>query len=273
MGANPDPTSREWNAGVYHRVSKPQFEWGLKVLNRLTLRGDETVLDAGCGTGRLTAELLRRLPRGRVVALDVSRNMLRTAEEFLKPEFGDQVSFLAADVANLVVEHPRLAAAFDGIFSTATFHWVLDHDCLLQNLFRALRPSGWLHAQCGGAGNLARLLRRVEALVASSKYRQFFEGYRSPWMYADAATTAERLRRAGFVDAETSMEATPTRFDNAQAFREFVETAIVRSYLQRIPEERLRHELLDELTQQAAKDNPPLEIDYWRLNLRGNRPR
>lgn len=273
MRADESSPGREWNADVYHRVSGPQFEWGLKVLNRLALRGDETVLDAGCGTGRLTAELLRRLPRGRVVALDVSWNMLRTAEEHLKPEFGERVTFLAADIVNLVAEDPPLEKTFDGIFSTATFHWVLDHDQLFQNLFRALRPGGWVHAQCGGAGNLACLLHRVEALAASSKYRRFFDGYRSPWTYADAATTAERLRRAGFVDVETSLEAAPTRFENAGAFREFVETAIVRSYLQRIPEEQLQHALLQELTGLAAKDDPPFELDYWRLNLRGIRPR
>jgi trans-aconitate 2-methyltransferase len=271
--ASESSPGREWNAGVYHRVSGPQLEWGLKVLNRLTLRGDETVLDAGCGTGRLTAELLRRLPHGRVVALDVSQNMLRTAEEFLKPEFGERVTFLAADVASLVEENSTIEKTLDGVFSTATFHWVLDHDQLFQNLFRALRPGGWVHAQCGSAGNLARLLQRIETLIASSKYRQFFDGYRSPWTYADAATTAERLRRAGFVDVETSIEAAPARFENAGAFREFVETAIVRSYLQRIPDEQLRHELLDELTELAAKDDPPFELDYWRLNLHGTRPR
>jgi trans-aconitate 2-methyltransferase len=258
---------------VYHRVSAPQFEWGMKVLNRLALRGDETVLDAGCGTGRLTAELLRRLPHGRVLALDVSRNMLGTAEEYLKPEFGERVTFLAADVMNLVADDPTLEKRFDGVFSTATFHWVLDHDQLFENLFRALRPGGWVHAQCGGGPNLARLLQRFEVLAASKKYRWYFAGSRSPWTYANDSETAERLRRVGFVDVETSLEAAPARFEKAEAFREFIESVILRSYLPRIPEEQLRQELLQELTEQAAKDDPPFELDYWRLNFRGTRPR
>jgi trans-aconitate 2-methyltransferase len=273
MSANQPSPSREWNASVYHRVSDPQFEWGMKVLDRLTLRGDETVLDAGCGTGRLTAELLRRLPHGRVVALDVSRNMLRTAEEYLKPEFGERVTFLAADVVNLVANHPTLEKTFDGIFSTATFHWVLDHNQLFQNLFRALRSGGWVHAQCGGGPNLARLLQRFDVLAASEKYRQYFAGSRSPWTYANASETAERLQRAGFVDVETSLEAAPAQFEKAEAFQEFIESVILRSYLPRIPEEQRRQELLNELTELAAKDDPPFELDYWRLNFRGARPR
>ena len=89
---------REWNSEVYHRVSNPQFEWGKKVLDRLKLKGDETVMDAGCGTGRLTAELLERLPQGSVLAVDVSQNMLQKAEEFLKPRFDGRVRFVHADL-------------------------------------------------------------------------------------------------------------------------------------------------------------------------------
>ncbi len=266
-------TSREWNAEVYHRVSDPQFEWGLKVLNRLRLRGDETVLDAGCGTGRLTAELLRRLPQGRVVALDVSRNMLQTAEENLRPEFGDRVSFVAADLGNLLAEQPALASSFDGIFSTATFHWVLDHDLLFRNLLLALRPGGWVHAQCGGGDNLARLLRRFAALASSATLRPFLENAKSPWTYASDVETAERLRKAGFFGIETSLEAAPAKFESGPVYREFVESVILRSYLPQIPEPQLRGELLDELTRQAAGDSPPFELDYWRLNFRASRPR
>ena len=140
---------REWNSEVYHRVSNPQFEWGKKVLDRLKLKGDETVMDAGCGTGRLTAELLERLPQGHVLAVDVSQNMLQKAEEFLKPRFDGRVRFVHADLADL-----RFEAECDGVFSTAAFHWVKDHDALFRGLARALKPGGWIEAQAGGRGNL-----------------------------------------------------------------------------------------------------------------------
>src|ERR1700756_4599455 len=126
-------SSREWNSAVYHRLSGPQVSWGKKVLARLRLRGDEVVLDAGCGTGRLTVELLDALPRGRVVAVDLSQNMLSSAREHLSSDFGARVSLVACDLLHLPFER-----AFDGIVSTAAFHWVLDHDRLFANLRKGL---------------------------------------------------------------------------------------------------------------------------------------
>src|SRR5215472_6967774 len=171
--------SREWNAHVYHRVSVPQLSWGRKVLGRVPLRGDETILDAGCGTGLLTHDLLEVLPRGRVVGIDLSRNMLATAREHLAPAFGARVEFVCCDFLHLPFDN-----AFDGIFSTAAFHWVLDHDPLFANLHRALRPGGWLCAQCGGGPNLARLLKRVNTLISAPEYAPHFRNSRFPWEFS-----------------------------------------------------------------------------------------
>ena len=112
MPAHPsDLHSSEWDATAYHRLSDPQFSWGQKVFTRLKLQGDELVLDAGCGTGRLTAELLKRLPEGRVIGVDHSENMLRAASEYLGPRFGDRVMLVRADLQTL-----RMEERVDGIF-------------------------------------------------------------------------------------------------------------------------------------------------------------
>src|SRR3974390_22467 len=161
-------TSEEWNAAEYHRLSAPQFEWGQRVLRALHLRGDERVLDAGCGTGKLTRLLAESLPRGRVVALDLSRNMVRHARQNLRPDFGGRVEFVAADFKVLPFRD-----CFDGIFSTASFPWVSDHNVLFQSLFNALRSGGWLHAQCGGGPNLERLRRRVAALSQTADFSSY----------------------------------------------------------------------------------------------------
>jgi trans-aconitate 2-methyltransferase len=256
-------SSREWNAAVYHRVSGPQLSWGKKVLSRLRLRGDEVVLDAGCGTGRLTAELLDALPLGGVVGVDLSQNMLRSAHDHLA-QFGTRVSLVACDLLHLPFED-----AFDGIVSTAAFHWVLDQDRLFANLRRALVPSGWLQAQCGGGPNLVRLRNRANALAASPKLAEFFAGFHEPWLYQDAEGAAQSLRRAEFVEVETSIEAAPTILADAGQYSEFVRNIILRRHLENIPSEELRAEFMAELTQQAAGDDPPFFLDYWRLNLRG----
>jgi trans-aconitate 2-methyltransferase len=259
--------SREWNAALYHQISAPQVSWGKKVLARVSLRGDETVLDAGCGTGRLTRDLLEALPRGRVVALDLSQNMIDQARAFLESDFASHVEFICCDVLNL-----PFGEEFDGIFSTASFHWVQDHERLFRELYRALRPGGWLCAQCGGGPNIARLLGRVQVLLATKPYAEIFAGFQFPWEFADADTAAARLRAAGFEQVETSVEEAPTTFDSAEDFRRFVESVIMHRHLERIPTLELRQNFMAELTRQAAADDPPFLLDYWRLNLQGRKP-
>jgi trans-aconitate 2-methyltransferase len=257
-------SSREWNSAVYHRLSGPQVSWGKKVLARLHLRGDEFVLDAGCGTGRLTAELLEALPNGRVLGIDLSQNMLRSAREHLSGRFGTRSSLLACDLLHL-----PLKRAFDVIVSTAAFHWVLDHDRLFADLHAVLIPEGKLEAQCGGGPNIAGLRDRANALMATPKFAGFFAGFREPWLFQDAEQAASALNRAGFIEVETSLEAAPTVLDDAEHYREFVRNIIFRRHLENLPGEELRAEFMEELTQQAARDDPPFLLDYWRLNLRG----
>ena len=259
--------NREWDATSYHRVSGPQVSWGKKVLSGLKLRGDELLMDAGCGTGRLTAELLEDLPQGRVVGVDLSQNMLATARDHLRPQFGSRVHFVVADLQDLPFAH-----AFDGIFSTAAFHWVPDHLRLFRNLFRALRPGGWLRAQCGGGPNLARLKKRMDELMATAKYARYFAQFLNPWVYNDAETAADLMRQAGFIEVKTSLEPAVTVIENVGTYSEFVRTAILRRHLEEIPDPALRAEFVAELARQAALDDPPFSLDYWRLNLSGRLP-
>lgn len=256
--------SREWNSAVYHRLSGPQVSWGKKVLARLQLRGDELVLDAGCGTGRLTSDLLEALPNGHVVGVDLSQNMLISAREHLHRDFGSRLDLVVSDLLRLPFRQ-----SFDVVVSTAAFHWVLDHDHLFRNLHDLLIPRGRLEAQCGGGPNLVELRSRAKTLMASPKFGRFFAGFHEPWLFQNAEQAAAALKRAGFTEVETSVESAPTLLDNAEHFREFVPNIIFRRHLQNLPSEELRTQFIEELTQQAAKDDPPFFLDYWRLNLRG----
>ena len=258
---------REWNAETYHRVSGPQLNWGVPVLARLPLAGDELVIDIGCGTGRLTELLLDRLPRGQVLALDLSGNMLATARAHLSPGHADRVSFVRADASAL----PVIGRA-DAIFSTATFHWVLDHPALFRSIRTALAPGGRLVAQCGGGLNIKRLHDRGDVLMRTQKFAAYFAGWREPWEFADAATTARRLTDAGFVDVETSVEHAPVVQPDASAFAEFVANVVCRPHLACLPDDLLKKAFIDELTVLAAADSPPFELDYWRLNMAARKP-
>lgn len=260
----------EWNAAVYHRVSDPHQTWGARALDLLRVRGNETAVDCGCGTGRLTAELLERLPDGRVIAVDRSQNMLDAARDYLTPRFGERVAFRRADLQTF--DREALGEQVDLVFSTATFHWVLDHARLFANLFGILRPGGWLVAQCGGGANLQRLRARARIIQAQPDYAPFFTDWPGPWMFADDRATAERLKGAGFTEVRTNLEYMPVVMQDAAAYREFLINVIFGAHLARIPEPGLRQRYVDQLVELAATDDPPFELDYWRLNMRARRP-
>lgn len=255
----------DWDARAYHQVSDPQFSWGLKVLERLSLRGDETVLDAGCGSGRLTAVLLSRLPTGRVIALDRSEGMLDQARQSLGAH--PRVSFQQADLAAL-----SLDSAVDAVFSTATFHWVPDHDALFRGLFRALRPGGALVAQCGGGANLHRVRERAAALMQTPRFGPFFQDWTEAWTYADPEATAARLSAAGFTGVRVWLEEAPTPFTDQKAYEAFLRGVVLRLHLAALPGEAERAAFLAPILEAALGDRPPLTLDYWRLNLDARRP-
>jgi trans-aconitate 2-methyltransferase len=256
----------EWNAASYHKVARPQTSWGHKVLARLSVRGDERAIDAGCGSGRLTAALMERLPRGTLLAIDRSWNMLLTARTNLRPTFGSRVAFVQVALPNL-----PFANSADLVFSTATFHWIKDHPALFAGIFQALRSGGRLHAQCGGGPNLAHAHERAERVMHAPPFRRYFTDWPGPWEFADAGTTADRLRTAGFTDIDTNLEEAPTTLASEADYREFVATVIYHPHLERLPPE-LQQDFLDRVTALSAQDDPPFSLDYWRLNMCARKP-
>jgi trans-aconitate 2-methyltransferase len=240
---------RSWNADSYDRVSSPQLEMGRDVLARLPLDGDETVLDAGCGTGRVTRLLLERLPRGRVIAIDASADMVARARENLP-----DVDVRQADLASFALEEP-----VDAILSTATFHWIPDHDALFECLANALKPGGRLEAQCGGEGNVARL-HAAARTVSDGR----FADWPGPWNFSSAELAADRLRNHGFDEVRTWLEPRPVRPEEP---REFFKTVVLHPFL-----DRLDYGERDDFVEAViAHLGEPVELDYVRLNISARR--
>ena len=258
---------REWKSGDYHRLSDPQFGWGVKVLNKLgtfPLRGDEHILDAGCGSGRVTAEILKAFPQARITAVDASQNMVDEARKTLAP-FAGRVTVDRLDLLDLSVEQ-----SFDVVFSTAVFHWIKDHQKLFNNLFRSLHPGGLLLAQCGGGANLKRLRDRTDRVAALPQFAGFFQDWRKIWEYPNPDLTAERLQHTGFVEVHTGLEPATTTLPDEETFRAFCATVTLGPYMDRLPPE-LQDSFLDPIVHEAAQDDPPFTLDYWRLNMQARR--
>jgi trans-aconitate 2-methyltransferase len=245
---------REWDAATYDRVADPQTRWGRAVLDRLELAGSETVLDAGCGTGRVTELLVERLPHGRVVALDASPSMVDEARRRLA-RFGDQVDYLVADLGRPFALPGGVVA--DATLSTATFHWVADHDALFRNLAAVIRPGGRLVAQCGGAGNIASI-RAILAAIG--------DGWTGEAHYETPEATAARLAAAGFIDIETWLQPEPTRFEPGEPLETFLRTVILGGHVGRLAEadrDGFVHDVASRLAEPV--------IDYVRLNMTATR--
>lgn len=257
--------TREWDATAYHQLAKPQYEWALRRLATLDLGGDETVLDAGCGSGRVTERLLERLPQGRVIAVDASRNMLEAAREHLA-RFSDRVRFVHADLLSFELETP-----VDVVFSTATFHWVLDHEALFRKLHRALRPGGRLHAQCGGGPNVTRIRERASEILTREPYAEHFALWRVPWYFGWPDESFTRLCSAGFIDVKTGLERVLPILADGPTYRAFLATVVCTSYIEVLPAD-LAERFLDAMTAAGETDSPAWSLDYVRLNLEATRP-
>jgi trans-aconitate 2-methyltransferase len=249
--STPPSTTRDWDAVSYDRVSDPQLGWAREQLERLELRGDEVVLDAGCGSGRVTALLADRVPRGRVYAVDVAPSMVEHARSAL----GDRATVLCQDLIDLELPEP-----VDAAFSNATFHWIEDHERLFSRLHGAIRPGGRLVAQCGGEGNIDAFRRLSEAVAAEEPFAPYFRGWRRPWNYAGAQETERRLERAGFVEAGCWLEPKRVTLDQPRAF---VQTVCLVRHLDPLPDD-LREQFLDRVLARAGR---PLVLDYVRLNM------
>lgn len=235
----------EWDADAYEVSSQPQQSWAEDVLGRLGDVGGATLLDVGCGTGIVTEVLVERA--GRVLAIDASEAMVEAA----RTRLGDRATVWRSDVLELEVPEP-----IDLIVSTATLHWVGDHDRLWPRLGRALSPGGRLEIQCGGQGNIARVVEAIEAVAPPE-----LAGW-SPWTFAGPPETEERLEAAGFTDVRCWLTEKPTYPDDVGTF---VRTSILPAHLDRLAPEK-REPFAEAV---LARVEPPL--DYVRLNVSARR--
>jgi trans-aconitate 2-methyltransferase len=256
---SPHRGPRDWDAASYDRVSGPQATWAGPVLDRLDLDGTETVLDAGCGAGRVTALLLERLPDGAVVATDAAPSMVEQAHAAFAGQ--PRVEVLdPVDLTELELDEP-----VDAVFSNAVFHWVPDHDRLFRRLYAALRPGGRMAAQCGGEGNIAAFHAVAARVGSEAPYADYLGGWRGPWNFASPQETEPRLRAAGFEEVACWLEPWPVEPPEPLVY---LRTVCLGAHLLQLPDQ-LRDRYVRAVTQRCGE---PLELDYVRLNIAARRP-
>jgi trans-aconitate 2-methyltransferase len=225
------------------------------VLARLRLRGDETVLDAGCGTGRITARLLEQLPHGQVLAVDVDPEMINLARQRLPAD----VRVIESGLLDLSLPEP-----VDVIFSTATFHWILNHDELFARLAMLLRPGGRLVAQCAGAGAVERVVQAANAVATEPRWQHHFAAFTPNWYFATPAETEERLTRCGFIETRCWLQSFVFTPPEPVAY---LQTMPLGSWVQQLPDEE-RPVFAGQVAQRLGE---PVTVENVRLNIDAQR--
>lgn len=212
----------EWDASTYDSLDLPHKRWGKGVLDRLSLQGDETVLELGCGSGRDSERLLEALPHGRLVAVDGSRQMLDQLRKRL-PDEDARVEVLHRDLR----ERFDFDGPFDAVVSVATLHWLPDHQHVFDELARVVRPGGRIAIEAGGHGSIAGFLRVLGTLHRHEDSRL--------WNFADVIETRARLSKAGFENIAVRLVADEARLEDRTQLEAFVATVMLSAPLRETP--------------------------------------
>jgi trans-aconitate 2-methyltransferase len=256
-----------WDAETYDRIGTPMRRWAQCVIDDLDLRGDETVLDAGCGSGSVTLDLRARLPRGKIYAVDASAEMIAVLERQLAERGITDVVPVHASLTDLVLPEP-----VDRVFSNAVFHWIPDDDGLFSSLFRVTKPGGRLRAQCGALGNNARVLDAVAAVRRDERFARHLGDFRDSKRYRTPQQATAALERSGWrrVRARLFAEAVPFESEDDAAL--YVRTILLRDHVARLPEAEHDTYARAVVQETIRRHGTPYAADYVRLDLWAERP-
>ncbi len=255
-------SSTYWNAEVYDRIGTPMRRWAQQVIEDLELKGDETVLDAGCGSGSVTFDLVQKLPRGKIYALDASAEMVASLAKTVAERGVQNIVPMQASLTDF-----DLPEQVDCVFSNAVFHWIPDDDALFGSLYRATRPGGRMRAQCGGFGNNAHVLEAVAAVRELPRFEPHLRGFSDSKKYRTPEVAAASLERAGWRDVRTRLFAQPIPFDTHDEGALYVQTILLRDHIARLPaadRDAYGHAVVEETVRRYGE---PYTADYVRLDL------
>jgi trans-aconitate 2-methyltransferase len=254
-----------WDANTYDIVSNAQEEWAKFIIKQRKWSGNEVVLDAGCGSGRITKMLSQLIRDGKIYAVDNDPNMIKKATEILGRI--ENIHIIQSDLTDVHFEN--MQTRFDIIFSNAVLHWILDHDKVFKNFYNLLNPKGELLIQCGGFGNLKRTISVINTVKDSSGFKQYFSEWKQSWNFAKPLDTKNLLEYIGFKDVHVYLSNSNINFDSKSNYLLYVKTVVLGPYLKYLPSEQLKNKFVEAISNLIEKDYPELKwnLDYVRLNI------
>jgi trans-aconitate 2-methyltransferase len=266
--------NNNWDAETYHKVSNIQESWAIEILEKRKFKVNEVILDAGCGTGRVTKIIANKVKRGKVYAVDLDENMIINAKKNLKDL--SNIVFVKSDLSDV-----KLPEKIDLVFSNAVIHWILDHKKLFTNFWDVLKPGGKLLIQCGGKGNLDTIPNALEKVRITQRFDHYFKNWKIPWNFASSADTIKILNEIGFKDIQANLVEKKTKFGNFQEYILFMKTVVMKPYLSYLPttenNNQIKNLFIDEFLTELHNKNKTkntnekqdldLELNYVRLNI------
>ncbi|HXT83261.1 MAG TPA: methyltransferase domain-containing protein [Verrucomicrobiae bacterium] len=258
-----------WDAETYHKISNIQEEWAIEILDKRKIKEDEVILDAGCGSGRVTQLIAKKVKIGKIYAVDIDANMISNAKINLK-DFTN-VIFIQSDLINL-----KLPEKVDLIFSNAVIHWIFDHERLFKKFWDILKSGGELLIQFGGKDNLGTIPNIADKIIKNKGFSQYFENWKMPWNFNSVENISKILKDIGFKNIDVNSEKKIAKFTNLEEYRLFMKTVVLKPYLSYLPTDNNNKKeiFIDEFIKaqnydqdQRIKQNLKLEIDYTRLNI------
>jgi trans-aconitate 2-methyltransferase len=282
-----------WDARTYDQVSYLiQYKWGQQMLGWRKWHGNEIVMDAGCGSGLLTKQLAKKVPSGKVYAVDIDSNMIKQARNNL--QLFDNVEIIQSSFTDI-----RLPQKLDVIFSNSALHWIQDHRKAFQTFWEMLRPmnnnirdinnkdtaangnigSGQLLIQCGGDGNLQQIITLLERMTHLDQFIAYFTDWRQSWYFARSEETDRLLKEIGYENRRVYSNRDYIILPNRRVYSRFVKTVVAKPYLECLPPDNgdklkavFLKLFLDEVKKLSNKSKTRWLLDFVRLNIVAHRP-
>lgn len=260
----------DWDAAGYVRASAEQQNWGRELLDKLGLEGGESVLDIGCGDGRLTAALARRVPAGSVLGVDVSENMIAFAREQYGAAAHPNLRFQVEDARALPFRDE-----FDVVFSNAALHWIRGHRPVLAGVQRSLKRGGRALLQMGGRGNAAEVLEVLDEMLGSERWRNHFAGFDFPYGFYGLEEYEAWLREAGLRPVRVELIPKDMKHDGGAGLARWIGSTWL-PYVGRVPEDR-RAEFVADFARRYLGRHPPdgrnrVHVKMVRLEVEAAKP-
>jgi trans-aconitate 2-methyltransferase len=251
LKSRPQPAQpAKWNAADYAANSVVQQTWARELIAKLNLRGDEHILDVGCGDGKVTAEIARALPRGSATGIDASPQMIAFAKKTFPPSEISNLKFQIMDA-----RRGKFARQFDVFFSNAALHWVNDHQAILHGAAAALKSSGRLVVSCGGRGNAHDVFLALRPEMRLKRWREFFRKMPMPYFFHAPGDYEKWLPKFGFKIQNVQLAPKDAAYNGTDGFAMWLRTTWI-PYVQRVPE-NLREEFIEAVTQRYVAKHPP----------------